>query len=115
LERARALVAELNALQGRLTGSRAEPAQLGERLDRTVTMYEQAADVLGGLGAYAFLAASTDRNDAAAQGFEATIRERGTTIAASTIWVTLEINQLEEAEIEAATAAVPAAARWRPW
>ena len=115
LERARALVAELNALQGRLTGSRAEPAQLGERLDRTVTMYEQAADVLGGLGAYAFLAASTDRNDAAAQGFEATIRERGTTIVASTIWVTLEINQLEEAEIEAATAAVPAAARWRPW
>ena len=115
LERARALVAELNALQGRLTGSRAEPAQLGERLDRTVTLYEQAADVLGGLGAYAFLAASTDRNDAAAQGFEATIRERGTTIAASTIWVTLEINQLEEAEIEAATAAVPAAARWRPW
>lgn len=115
LERARALVVELNALQGQLVAARAEPALLGERLDRTVTLYEQASDVLGGLGAYAFLAASTDRNDAAANGFEAVIREKGTTIAASTIWVTLEINQLADTEVEAALAAAPGAARWRPW
>ena len=56
LERARALVGELNALQGRLLEARS------------------SADLLGALGAYAFLAASTDRNSAAAQGFEATLR-----------------------------------------
>ena len=115
LERARALVGELNALQGQLVAARGEPALLGERLDRVVSRYEQASDLLGALGAYAFLAASTDRNDAGAQGFEATVREKITVIATPTVWVTLEINQLEEAEIEAALAASPEAARWKPW
>jgi len=115
LDKARALVGELNALQGQLVAARAEPARLGERLDRAVSRYEQASDLLGALGAYAFLAASTDRNDAGAQGFEATVREKITVIATPTVWVTLEINQLEEAEIEAALAAAPAAARWKPW
>ena len=115
LERTRGMVDELNGLQGRLVAARAEPAVLGERLDRAVSLYEQASDVLGGLGAYAFLAASTDRNDAAAQGFEATVREKLTAIATPTVWVTLEVNQLEEVEIEAALVACPAAARWRPW
>jgi oligoendopeptidase F len=115
LARARALVEELNGLQGRLIAARAEPAALGERLDRAIALYEQASDLLGGLGAYAFLAASTNRNDAAAQGFEATVREKLTAIATPTVWVTLELNQLDEAEIEAGMAAHPAAARWRPW
>ncbi len=115
LVRTRGMVDELNALQGRLVAARAEPAVLGERLNRAVTLYEQASDVLGALGAYAFMAASTNRSDAAAQGFEATVREKLTAIATPTVWVTLEVNQLEEAEIEAALAAHPAAARWRPW
>lgn len=115
LVRTRGMVDELNALQGRLVAARGEPSVLGERLDRAVTLYEQASDILGALGAYSFLAASTDRNDAAAQGFEATVREKLTAIATPTVWVTLEVNQLEEAEIEAALAAHPAAARWRPW
>ena len=115
LGRTRGMVDELNALQGLLIAARGEPAVLGERLDRAVTFYEQASDILGALGAYSFLAASTDRNDAAAQGFEATVREKLTAIATPTVWVTLEVNQLEEAEIEAALTAHPAAARWRPW
>lgn len=115
LEKAKALVAELNALQGQLVGARADAATLGERLDRAVALYEQASDVLGGLGAYAFLAASTNRNDAGATGFEATVREKMTAIATPTVWVTLEVNQLEEAEIEAALTAHPAGARWKPW
>ena len=115
LARTRGLVDDLGALQGRLVAARAEPALLGERLDRAVSLYEQASDGLGALGAYAFLAASTNRNDAGAQGFEATVREKLAAIATPTVWVTLEVNQLEEAEIEAALAAWPVAARWRPW
>ena len=115
LAKANDLVAGLNALEGRLVEARADPSTLGERLDRAISLYEQASDVLGGLGAYAFLAASTDRNDAGAQGFEATAREKITAVATPTVWVTLEINQLEEAEIEAALVAHPSAARWRPW
>ena len=37
LDKARALVGELNALQGQLIAARAEPAVLGERLDRAVS------------------------------------------------------------------------------
>ena len=115
LEAARVAVAEMNGLQGRFVAERADAKALGATLDRAVALYEQASERLGALGAYAFLAASTNRNDAGAQGFEADLREKITAIATPTVWLTLEINQLEEAEIEAALAADAGAAKWRPW
>ena len=115
LDAGRAQVAELSAMEGTLAASRTDPAVLGERLDRAIALSEQATDTLGGLGAYAFLSASTARDDAAAQGFEADIGGKITLIAADTLWLALEINQLDEAEINAALAAYPAAARWTPW
>ena len=115
LERGRVLVAELTGLQGQMLAQRADAAALGATLDRVISLYEQSTEALGGLGAYAFLAASTDRNDAAAQGFEASLREKTTAIVTPTVWVTLEINQLDESELAAALKAVPAAARWTPW
>lgn len=115
LEAGRKAVAELNALEGELVAARGDAAMLGQRLDRAIKAYEQASNHLGALGAYAFLAASTNREDGAAQGFEADIRQKVTTIAAETLWLTLEINRLEETEIEAALTAHEPAARWRPW
>ena len=115
LETGRAAVVELNGLQGRLIAARADAAILGGLLDQAIGLYERTTDALGGLGAYAFLAASTARDDAAANGFEADIREKLTAISTPTVWLTLEINQLEDAELEAALAASPDAARWRPW
>ncbi len=115
LEAARTAVAGLNGLQGRFVGERADAKALGATLDRAITLYEQASEKLGALGAYAFLAASTNRADAGAQGFEADLRERITAIATPTVWLTLEINQLEEAEIEAALAADDGARKWKPW
>ena len=115
LDKGRTAVTELNALQGALIGARAEPKALGGLLDKAIGLYERATDALGGLGAYAFLAASTARDDAEANGFEADIREKMTAIATPTVWLTLEINQLEDAEIEAALLADAGAANWRPW
>ena len=115
LAAARAVVEELNGLQGRLAASADDAAELGGLLDRAIGLYERASDILGGIGAYAFLAASTARDDAAAQGFEADLREKITAIATPTVWVTLEINGIEEAALEAALAADAGAARWRPW
>ncbi|WGM31946.1 M3 family oligoendopeptidase [Brevundimonas sp. NIBR11] len=115
LEAAKAAVAQLNGLQGRFVAERANAKALGATLDRAITLYEHASEKLGALGAYAFLAASTNRADAGAQGFEADLREKITAIATPTVWLTLEINQLEEAEIEAALAADARAAVWRPW
>ena len=76
LARARALVDRMNGLQGQLIARRADAGGLGEVLDQAITLYEQASDVLGALGAYAFLAASTARDDPGAQGFEADVREK---------------------------------------
>lgn len=120
LERGRALVTALSAMQGQLLAARDNPVALGAALDRSIDLYEQTTDALGGLGAYAFLAASTARDDAAATGFEADVREKMTAISTPTLWLTLEINALEEAEIEAALSAdtlspTGGAARWRPW
>jgi oligoendopeptidase F len=115
LARSRVLVDELNGLRGRLAAERADAQALGAVLDRAITVYEQASDILGALGAYAFLAASTARDDAGAQGFEADVREKITAIATPTVWLTLEINQIDDAELEAALAAHDGAARWRPW
>ena len=110
LARSRVLVDELNGLRGRLAAERADAQALGAVLDRAITVYEQASDILGALGAYAFLAASTARDDAGAQGFEADVREKITAIATPTVWLTLEINQIDDAELEAALAAHDGAA-----
>jgi oligoendopeptidase F len=115
LARARALVDEMNGLQGQLAEQGGDPASLGAALDRAISLYEQASDVLGALGAYAFLSASTARDDAGAQGFEADVREKITAIATPTVWLTLEINQIDDAALEAALTAHAGAARWRPW
>ncbi len=115
LTKARGLVDELNSLQGKLVAARADAQALGGLLDRAIRLYEQSSDVLGALGAYAFLSASTARDDAGAQGFEADVREKITAIATPTVWLTLEINAIDDAELEAALAADAAAARWRPW
>jgi len=114
LDKARGLVEALNGLKGRLAVDQ-NAQELGQTLDRAIQLYEQASDVLGALGAYAFLSASTARDDATAQGFEADVRERITAIATPTVWLTLEINQIDDAALEAALTAHGGAARWRPW
>ena len=106
---------ELAALKGAFVGARAEPARLGGLIDEGVALYERATDRLWGVGAYASLAASTARDDAAWARFEADIRARASQISAETLFFTLELNALEDAEIAAALDAHPAARRWRPW
>ena len=88
---------------------------LGELIDRGIGLYQSATDKLWGVGAYAGLAASTARDDPAWSRFEADVRTRASQIAADSLFFTLELNELEDAEIEAALAAHPAAAHWRPW
>ena len=51
-----------------------------------VGQVKEAAALRNSLGLDVVLAASTDRNDAGAQGFEATVREKMTAIATPTIW-----------------------------
>jgi oligoendopeptidase F len=115
LDAAAAANAQLVTLKGRLVGSRSDPAVLGGLLDQGVRLYESASNALWRVGAFAGLAASTARDDPDWARFEADIRTRSAAIGAESLFFTLEINQLEDAEIEAALAAAPDAARWRPW
>ena len=115
LEAARGAVAELVRLKGAFVAARAKPERLGLLLAQGVAVYERSANLLWAVGAYASLSASTARDDAAWAKFEGDLRAKSAEIAADTLFLTLELNQLEEWEIEAALRAHPEAARWRPW
>jgi len=106
---------ELAALKGSFVAARAEPAKLGALIDQGVGLYQGATDKLWAVGAYAGLASSTARDDPAWARFEADVRTRASQIAADSLFFTLELNELEDAEIAAALKAHPAAARWRSW
>ena len=105
----------LAGLEGRFLAARTDAKALGLLIDQGVALYEAATNGLWGVGAYASLASSTARNDPAWSKFEGDLRARSAQIAAESLYFTLELNQLQDAEIEAALAAHPAAARWRPW
>ena len=105
----------LIALKGRFVESRADAAGLGALIDQGLNLYEQATNGLWSVGAYASLAASTARDDAAWAKFEGDLRARSSQIAADSLFFTLELNELEDSEIEAAFAAHPVARRWAPW
>ncbi len=106
---------ELAKLEGAFVAARDEPAKLGELIDRAVDLYEQATNAMWAVGAFAGLSASVARDDPAWSKFEANLRARTAQIASLTLFFTLELNQLEDTELEAALAAHPAAQRWRPW
>ncbi|MBS0331594.1 MAG: M3 family oligoendopeptidase [Proteobacteria bacterium] len=105
----------LVALKGRFIASRANALLLGELLDRGVSLYEAATNGLWGVAAYAGLASSVARDDPAWAKFEGDLRARSSQIAAESLFFTLELNELDDNEIEAAFRAHKPAARWRPW
>jgi oligoendopeptidase F len=102
-------------MKGAFVGARADPTRLGLLLNEGITLYEGGVNGLWAVGAYASLSSSVARDDPAWAKFEADIRARASSIGAETLFFTLELNQLEEWEIEAALRAEPAAARFRPW
>ena len=115
LEAARQGVADLVKLKGAFLTARADAGRLGATFAQALGLYEKAGDLMGAAAAYAALAASTARDDPAWAKFEGDLRARHAAIASESLFLTLELNQLEEWEIEAAFRAHAPAARWRPW
>ena len=95
--------------------ARADPSRLGLLLAEGVSLYEAGVNSLWAVGAYASLATSVARDDPAWAKFESDIRAKSSAIGAETLFFTLELNELEEWEIEAAMRAESTAARFRPW
>jgi len=102
-------------MKGAFVAARADPSRLGLRLAEGVSLYEGGVNGLWAVGAYASLSTSVARDDPAWAKFEADVRGRAAAIGAETLFFTLELNELEEWEIEAAMRAEPSAARFRPW
>ncbi|WP_426015113.1 M3 family oligoendopeptidase [Caulobacter sp. DWR2-3-1b2] len=115
LAAAKAANDELTSLEGLFLQARGEPERLGVLLDRGIKLYEQATNGLWSVGAYASLATSVARDDPAWAKFEGDLRARASQIAAESLFFSLELNQLEDGELEAALQAHPAAKRWTPW
>lgn len=108
-------VAVLKKYEGAFEAARSEAAKLGGLIAEGIALYETIADRLGAVGAYAALKAQTALADPEIGKFQADVSLKIQTIALDTLFVTLELNRLEDAEIDAALDAVPAAKRWTPW
>jgi oligoendopeptidase F len=115
LDIARRANTALCRLKGAFLSSRADPVRLAALIVEGAGLYEAATDALWSVGAYASLAASVGHDDPAWARFETDSRARIADVAAEALFFTLELNALDDAEIEAALAADPGAARWRPW
>jgi oligoendopeptidase F len=115
LTEAEAVVGELARLKGQIVACRGQAERLGLVLAQSVSLYERATNLVLSTGAFAALAASTARDDPAWAKAESDLRARHAAIGAESLFLTLEINQLDEWEIEAALKTNPAAAKWRPW
>jgi oligoendopeptidase F len=97
------------ATAGRLEG------MSGDALAAAIARYEAIEEVLGRAMSYAQLVFSADAQSAENGRFYQTVQERVTTISSHLLFLTLELNRLEDATLEAKVAGSAALARWRPW
>ncbi|MGG5809938.1 M3 family oligoendopeptidase [Falsiroseomonas sp. CW058] len=110
LDRAEAEAQAFNAAHaGRLAG------MSGDALAAAIARYEAIEEVLGRAMSYAQLVFSGDAQDAANGRFYQTVQERVTTISSHLLFLTLELNRLEDAALDQKVAASAALARWQPW
>jgi oligoendopeptidase F len=105
--------AEAKAFQGAHAGKVA--ALSGDSLADAIATYERIEERLGRAMSYAQLVFSADAQDAANGRFYQTMQERVTTISSHLLFLTLELNRMEERALEAKLGASAALRRWRPW
>jgi oligoendopeptidase F len=98
------------AYQGKLSSLAGD----GERLAEAIAAYERLSDLMGKLGSFAGLLYAANQADATRAKFYGDVSEALTRISTDLIFVELELNQIDEAALEAAFA-VPALARYKPW
>jgi oligoendopeptidase F len=96
--------------QGKLKAMGGDGAKLAE----AIKAYEDLADKLGRLGAYAGLLRAGDQSNPEYAKFYGDTSEKLTNISADLIFFELELNQLDDADLTKALK-VPALAKYKPW
>jgi len=86
----------------------------GADLGAAIAEYEAMQDVTGRIGSFASLTYSGDMADAAIAQFFQTMQEKLNEVGTALLFVTLEINRIEESDLEEKLKA-PALAHYRPW
>jgi oligoendopeptidase F len=87
----------------------------GDALAKAIATYERIEESLGRAMSYAQLVFSADAQDAANGRFYQTVQERVTTISSHLLFLSLEINRIEEEALARKVAGSAALARWQPW
>jgi oligoendopeptidase F len=99
--------------RGKLAATADAPAA-GARLFEAVREYEALQDLMGRLMSYASLLYAGDTSDPARAKFYGDTQEKITDISGELLFFELELNRLEDAKLDAATADTNLA-RFRPW
>jgi oligoendopeptidase F len=86
----------------------------GAELAAAIAEYQRVDEILGRVMAYGQLLFSGDSNDPAIGRFYQSTSERVTAISSHLLFLTLELNRLDEADLEPKLRD-PALAHWRPW
>ena len=100
--------------RGKLAGI-ADSPEAGPRLAEAVRGYEALQDLVGRVMSYASLLYASDTSDAARAKFYGDAQERVTALAGDLLFFELELNRIDDAKLEAAMAADPGLAHYRPW
>lgn len=108
-----AAAAEAARLEESCAGRFAELS--GDELGRLIERYEAIEEQLGRVYAYASLLYAVDREDDAVGRFYQGVRERVTEISTKLLFVTLELNKLDDATLEGRLAESPLLRGYRPW
>ena len=87
----------------------------GAALAAVIQRFEQIEERLGRLISYASLLHAAKADDPEIGRFFQTIQERVTEIGTKLLFVTLELNRIEDDALEAKLEASPALAHYRPW
>lgn len=107
------LEADASALETRYKGKLAELD--GDGLADLVASYDALEDRLGRVFAFAQLLFAAQRDDPTVGRFYQGVQERGTLIGTRLLFVTLELNKLDEAHLAEMVAGSAALTRYRPW
>ncbi len=106
---------ELAKLQGQFIAARSNAERLGLLIDQAASLYEKAADDMGGALAYATLSSTIAREDPRIAKLAADLQTQAAMLSADSLFLSLELNKLDDWEIEQALKLQPKATRWRPW
>ncbi|MFT8243918.1 M3 family oligoendopeptidase [Roseomonas sp. BN140053] len=87
----------------------------GDALAAAIERFERVEEVLGRVLSFAQLLFSGDATNPENGRFYQTMQERATRIGSHMLFLTLELNRLEDAELDGKLAASPALGRWASW